>query len=768
MLITTLILIQIILTTILYIYFNPIFIAVDVVVTGLLLFKDKKKLIVSLLVLFLTIFHLNIINDNYKNIKDNEFVDINAVVINKNRSNKKYIVKVTNQNNVKFLLTTKRDLNIGDIVNIRSKVNKAYTNGNPYMFNYKFYLLKNNIYGDIYCRTDPDIIGKSNSHLLRIRSKILNHIVFKLDSNFNENESSVLKSIFTGFNFLSEDYTNDVKVLGISHVFAISGLHIIILYTIFNKLFGIFKINRKIISWLSLFLIAIYGYAVGLPSSIVRAFIMLFIVELSNQMQIDWYNLNNLIIAAIVILLMNPYNLFDVGFIFSFLATFTILYLYPKFKKQNRKVRNYLMLSTLVYIIILPIQLRFFNEFTFGFIVGNTIILPIFTLIIQLSAIVLLIPNSFNYVFVQLIKFCLKIINYIFITIDSFNVQIHSFMSFSLLMIIVYYIIIFAIYNRHYIITLNYFNKQTLKNMFLISVIMPVILNILNPITTINFVDIGQGDCLLVRQYFKNFMIDTGGSYKSEDKSGTYLVEYLNKIGLNSLDYIFLTHFDEDHSKNLIDINKSYNPIVLSRTNGEKVLRSKYNQNNHYVNLQDNQLIKIGNVYIKVIDKPISDEENDKSIVYKVYVNDISLLITGDISGEYERNILNEDITSDILKISHHGSKNSSDLNFLKKVNPKLSIISVGRRNDYGHPHHQTLDNLNKLNIPVKRTDKDGNIEIVSSKIFNTIRSNRDRYSILNFIIKEQNSIITTIFVLIYFKNRGAKDGFFIGETKIR
>lgn len=138
MLITTVILIQIILTTILYVYFNPIFLAVDVVITGIFLFKDKNKLIVSLLVLFLTLVHLNLINDNYNNIKDNEFVDINAVVINKNRSNKKYIVKGTNQYKIKFLLTTKKDLNIGDIVNIRSKVNKAYTNGNPYMFNYKF------------------------------------------------------------------------------------------------------------------------------------------------------------------------------------------------------------------------------------------------------------------------------------------------------------------------------------------------------------------------------------------------------------------------------------------------------------------------------------------------------------------------------------------------------------------------------------------------------------------------------------------------------
>ena len=768
MLITTIILIQIISATILYIYFNPIFIAIDVVVTGIVLFKDKKKLIISLLVLFLTIIHLNTIDAKYNSIKDNEFLDVNAVVINKNRSNKKYIVKLTNNNNIKFLVTTKKDLEIGDKLNIRSKVNKAYTNGNPYMFNYKNYLLKNNIYGDIYCRTNPEIIGKSKSPLLKIRKLVLNHIVFKLDSNFNGEESSVLKSVFTGSNFLSDDYTNAVNALGISHVFAISGLHIIILYTIFNKLFGIFKINRKLISWISLILIAIYGYAVGLPSSIVRAFIMLVIVELSNQMQIDWFDLNNLTIAAIIILLINPYNLLDVGFIFSFLATFTIIYLYPRFKKYNKKLCNYFLLSGMVYLILLPIQLRFFNEYTLGFIIGNTIILPIFTVVIQLTAIVLLIPNSINYIFVQLIKLCLRIISYIFATIDFLGIHSTNFMSFSILMIILYYIIIFTTYNRHYIKTLNNFNKKTLTNMLFLSLILPLILNIINPITKINFVDIGQGDCLLVRQYIKSFMIDTGGSYKSEDKSGENLMEYLHKIGLNNLEYVFLTHFDEDHSKNLININKSYNPIVLSRINGDKILKKKYNQGNVYVSLRNKQNIRIGNVDIKIIDKPISNEENDKSIVYKLYINNISLLITGDISGEYERSILKDDIKSDILKVSHHGSKSSSDSHFLKTVRPKLAVISVGLRNEYGHPHHQTLDRLNKLNIPIKRTDLDGNIEVVSSKFFNSIRANRDKYSIIHFLVEEQNSIITTVVILLYFKNRGVKNGFFIGETKIR
>ena len=108
MLITTVILIQIILTTILYLYFNPIFIAVDIIATSYIFYKDKKKFVISLIILFLTISHLNMINYKYNNIQDNEFLDISAVVINKNRSNKKYIVKVLNQNNVKFLLSTKK------------------------------------------------------------------------------------------------------------------------------------------------------------------------------------------------------------------------------------------------------------------------------------------------------------------------------------------------------------------------------------------------------------------------------------------------------------------------------------------------------------------------------------------------------------------------------------------------------------------------------------------------------------------------------------
>lgn len=97
-----------------------------------------------------------------------------------------------------------------------------------------------------------------------------------------------------------------------------------------------------------------------------------------------------------------------------------------------------------------------------------------------------------------------------------------------------------------------------------------------------------------------------------------------------------------------------------------------------------------------------------------------------------------------------------------------MAVISVGLRNEYGHPHHQTLDRLNKLNIPIKRTDLDGNIEVVSSKFFNSIRANRDKYSIIHFLVEEQNSIITTVVILLYFKNRGVKNGFFIGETKIR
>ncbi|WP_297812199.1 DNA internalization-related competence protein ComEC/Rec2 [uncultured Finegoldia sp.] len=727
------------------------------------MYKHKLKLCAALIIIFLTIIHLNIINTTYNQIKDNEFMDVNCVVVNKNRSAKKYIVKSLYKKNVKFFLKTKEDYSIGDIINIRAKVNKAYTNGNPYMFNYKFFLLKNNIYGDFYTRTNPVIIGKSNSILLKTRKIVLNYITKKFDSNFTQNTSTILKSIFTGYNFLNDDYYENIKSLGISHIFAISGLHIIIIYTIFNKIFGLFHINRKIISWISIIFIGIYGYVVGLPSSIIRAFIMLLIVELSNQMQIDWYNLNNLFIAAIIILLINPYNIFDAGFLFSFLATFTIIYLYPKLKKKNKNLYNYFLLSSLVYIVLLPVQLRFFNEYTLGFIIGNMFILPIFTIIIELAVFVLIIPNKICYACVFLIDILMSILDYIFKTINIFNIKTYNFMSFSILMIIVYYLLLFTIYNWHYVKTLGLYNKQTLTKMLIMSFTIPFILNIINPITIINFVDVGQGDCCLVRQYFNSFMIDTGGSYKENDKSGIYLVDYLKKIGLCNLDYVFLTHFDEDHSKNIIEINKSYKPIVLSRRGGKEIFINKYHQGNKYLSIDNHDSFKIGNVKIFVINKPVSSEENDKSLVYHLYVNNISILVTGDISGEYERNILNENIKSTILKVSHHGSKSSSDINFLKKVHPKQAVISCGWRNEYGHPHATTIRKLSSLKIPIKRIDLDGNIEVISSENFNSIKSNRSKFSFYHFFVREQNSLLSVIIILVYFRNRGVKNGLFIG-----
>lgn len=767
MLITLSILIQIIFTTLFYIYFDFTFIAVDIVITAYLLRNRKKQLVACLIIILLTIIRLNSINTTYNKIQDGEVTNINAVVVNMDRNNQKYIIKPIGES-TKFLMKTSKTFKIGDIINVRSKVYKPYTNGNPYMFNYKFYLLKNNIYGDLYPNSDPKLIGTSTSNLIKIRRITLDYIANKFDYNFDKTSSKILKSIFTGYNFLDENYKDDMKSLGISHVFAISGLHILIIYGTINKLLSLFNVNRKIIAWISIILIGLYAYVVGFPASILRAFIMLFIVELSNQLQIDWYDLNNLSIAAIILLILNPYNLFDAGFLFSFAATFTIIYLYPKIRKKKKPIYNYLIFSFAIYIMLIPIQLRFFNEYSFGFLIGNTILLPVFTLIIQCSFIVLLIPNKINYIFVLVSKLLLKLLGYMMTTISLLHIHTHNLISFSIIMSICFYCILFTIYNWHYVKLLNDYNKKILTNMLAMAMFIPLILSIINPISIINFVDVGQGDCILVRQINESFMIDTGGSYKDDDKSGEYLVEYLKKIGVRNLKYVFLTHFDEDHSKNLIEINRSYNPVVLSRNGGNHILRAKYNQNNKYIPVSDGEKFKIDNIKLKIFHNPISNEENDNSVVYKLYVNNLSVLITGDISQNYEKNLANYNIKSDILKISHHGSKNSSDISFLKKVNPKLAVISVGLRNSYNHPSPETIDKLENLDIPVKRTDLDGNIEIVSSVLMNSLKANRDKFSLIHFIAKEQNSLISVIIILLYYKSRRIDNGFFIGKTKIR
>lgn len=238
----------------------------------------------------------------------------------------------------------------------------------------------------------------------------------------------------------------------------------------------------------------------------------------------------------------------------------------------------------------------------------------------------------------------------------------------------------------------------------------------------IHYIDVGQGDCILVQVNNKNLLIDSGPS-SSKNK----LMKYLKKFNISKLDYVIATHPHEDHIGNMSTIINSFNvvnfyaPKVYDNSNAfENMIYSLKKKNLKISSIKrDTDSIDLGdNIDISVF-SPINDfydNLNNYSPVFKIQYGKTSFLFTGDAEKEVEQDILNhhDDLSSDVIKIGHHGSSTSTSSNFLKAVNPSSAIISVGENNMYNHPNKDTLNLLIKNKLSIYRTDFNKNILLVS------------------------------------------------------
>ncbi len=238
----------------------------------------------------------------------------------------------------------------------------------------------------------------------------------------------------------------------------------------------------------------------------------------------------------------------------------------------------------------------------------------------------------------------------------------------------------------------------------------------------VTYLDVGQADSILIQEPSgKTMMIDAGNNNDAE-----YVIDYLNKLQINRIDYLIGTHPHEDHIGSMdkvidnFDIGTIYMPKKISNTKTfEDVLKSIKNKNLKVTAPVPGNVFSLGKAKCTIL-SPISDEysnTNNYSITVKVEYGKTSFLFTGDAEKEPEQEMIKmwgNDLKADVLKVGHHGSSSSSTDEFLEKVNPSLAVISVGKDNDYNHPHEETLEKLNRLNIPVLRTDELGNIIITS------------------------------------------------------
>lgn len=251
-----------------------------------------------------------------------------------------------------------------------------------------------------------------------------------------------------------------------------------------------------------------------------------------------------------------------------------------------------------------------------------------------------------------------------------------------------------------------------------------------NAALKIYFIDVGEADCTLIKVGDEYVLIDAGNN-----EDGLKLVDYFKELGINNFKYVITTHLHEDHIGGIDYIIKSfqvehyYMPDVTSdNLTFTEVIDALKEKNINWEVPEIDSKFNVGEAEFTVLSIGKDEEDiNDTSIVLRMSYRDTSYLFMADATKNVEFNILNKDLKSNVLKVGHHGASSSTSAQFLKKVNPQYAIISVGKLNDYNHPHNITLKKLNRLNIKTYRTDLDGTIILSSDGkniTFETLKTN--------------------------------------------
>lgn len=233
--------------------------------------------------------------------------------------------------------------------------------------------------------------------------------------------------------------------------------------------------------------------------------------------------------------------------------------------------------------------------------------------------------------------------------------------------------------------------------------------------------DVGQGDSVILMTKDRVLVIDNGSS--DRDDAGKLLAKALNYYGIETVDALFLSHADFDHTNGLETLLRSRHctmkKLVIPGNVGSKKSFAKIKTQAQASGIElletvSGDVLKFGPFSVRVLspEQRSEKEGNEGSLVLNIEVNGERFLLTGDISSETEKTLLREEISADILKVPHHGSKYSSSTEFLREVHPKIAFVSYGKRNVYGHPAKETVERLKEQKIDLFKTGEQGAVEL--------------------------------------------------------
>lgn len=655
-----------------------------------------------------------------------------------------------------------KDLKLGDEVVFQGTLREPTRNTNPMLYNYRLNLLSNRIYTTIsikeYDILEVDRGNKSLKYILKDSFKEKVNSVF--DKYLDKTNSSLIKGMILGeYSYLDDDDITKYRELGLAHILAVSGLHIAIIAGFIVLMLSYLGVKRKISILITIIAIWFYGFLLGFPPSILRANIMFSLSSLAFLLKEPYDPLNNLCFSLFVMLIVNPYWIFNLGFQLSFIATYSLIYFTPKIKEffylYNNKISYALWGILAVYIGLLPVQAYYFNRISVIGIVSNLILAPVFSIALVLGVIMIL----FSYIFPFLNLIAGEVLDLILslqhIAVNFFHnipfgiIKLHSP---SIYEFILYYIFLLLIFKVVDLKQVDLKVAKTIICFLALSVAFNSIMLMIDDSMAIHFIDVGQGDAILMRTKRDNYLIDTGGSiFDSFDVGENITLPYLEKLGINKLKAVFISHFDEDHSEALpllVDNLNIENILISYKDEGNSIYDYIKSKNIPVIVLNEGARINLDDgIFMEVI-SPNEDmlkrwtKGNNLSLVLLLNYYGKKVLFPGDIEKEVEWEILRKfNGPIDIIKVPHHGSNTSSTEELLNLLNPKIAVISVGRNNIYGHPKDEVIDRYKRIGAEIYRTDLHGLIEV---------KLNRDKIIIDNFL-KEKESFLDFLLNNSYF-----------------
>jgi len=653
------------------------------------------------------------------------------------------------------------DYRYGDVLLARGELETPPQLGE---FDYQDYLARQGIYATmLYPEIEVLETGQGSKPLAWIYS-VRNSLSQALTEVLPEPQASLAQGIILGIRGnIPPAVKDDFVHSGTAHLLAISGLHLSIVAGIVLSL-GIWLFGRRgyVYIWLALGVIWLYALFTGMHPPVLRASIMVGIFLIAELLGRQRSAITALVFAAAIMVGVSPQMLWDAAFQMSFMAMAGLIFIFPRLQSLGRKavsatlgeeglavspvnfIVDSLSVSLGAILAVWPLVANYFGIISWVAPLATFFALPALPAVI-ITGVLAGCLGLFVLPVAQVVGWLAWLfLSYMLLVVGGFSAIPFSFVEGSVdaRLIWVYYavlaLILWLTRNRGKLVNLlpradNFVARLPRKWVVSLLAVVAILVwltavNMPDDNLHVSFLDVGQGDAVLIQRGNQQVLVDGGPSPQALTVALGREIPFWDR----TIDLVVLTHPDADHITGLLDVVKRYRVkgVLYPDLEDDSPLYNEWlslieEKSISYILARAGQEFSLGDVVMEVLNPGVSllaDTESDtdnNGVVLRLNMGEVSFLLTADIMREAEFELITHgaNLTSTVLKVAHHGSATSTTAEFLAVVNPRLAVISVGEDNPFGHSSSEVMERLmlKAGSENIYRTDEHGRIEFITN-----------------------------------------------------